>query len=133
MKLTHTPLFDGNISLCSSISQKIQIGGRMSVWPETVILLKANQNYTELYLNNGTMLLVATTLKVLEERFRATKRFFRPDRSHVINLNYMTDYEKNENKIIMYNQQEVLISRRRKDRFNMFLEENFNSYKRLLP
>lgn len=104
--------------------EKIPIGARMSVDPENVILLKASQNYTQLYLLNGRMLIVATTLKVLEQRFLMTNAFYRLDRSHMINLSYINVYEKTTGKIVMKNFDEFSISRRRKNGFYSFLNEH---------
>jgi DNA-binding LytR/AlgR family response regulator len=108
--------------------EKIAIGGRMSVDPENVLLLKADHNYTQLYLRNGRMLIVATTLKVLEQRFLLTNAFYRLDRSHMVNLTYVNIQEINAGKIIMENQQEVSISRRRKTAFYSFLNQHFNPF-----
>ncbi|GAB3507187.1 LytR/AlgR family response regulator transcription factor [Emticicia fontis] len=108
--------------------EKIHIGGRMSVDPENVLLLKADHNYTQLYLRNGRTLIVATTLKVLEQRFLLTNFFYRLDRSHMVNLSYVNTYEMNTGKIIMENKQEVLISRRRKTAFYSFLNQHFNPF-----
>ena len=105
--------------------ERIPIGGRMSIDPENVILLKADHNYTELYLKNGRMLIVATTLKVLEQRFLLTNAFYRLDRSHMVNLTCVTTYEKNTGKIIIDNRQEMSISRRRRVAFTSFLSKHF--------
>lgn len=112
--------------------QKIQIGGRMSIEPEKVVLLKANQNYTELYLYNGRMLMVATTLKKLEQRFLLTNTFYRLDRAHMVNLSYVNNYEARTGKVIMQNQQEVSISRRRRHGFYSFINKHFNPFNLLL-
>lgn len=108
--------------------EKIHIGARMSIDPESVLLLKADHNYTQLYLRNGRILVVATTLKELEKRFLLTNAFYRLDRSHMVNLTYMNTYEMNTGKVIMENQQEVLISRRRKTGFYSFLNQHFNPF-----
>ncbi|RYU97308.1 LytTR family DNA-binding domain-containing protein [Emticicia agri] len=108
--------------------EKIAIGARMSVDPENIVLLKANQNYTQLYLDNGRMLIVATTLKVLEQRFLTTNSFYRLDRAHMVNLSYMKNYEVNVGKVIMKNHQEISISRRRRNGFDSFLNEHYNPF-----
>ena len=107
--------------------EKIPVGARMSVNPENVVLLKAYHNYTQLFLKNGRTLIVATTLKVLEQRFLLTNAFYRIDRSHMVNLTCVNTYEKTTGKVIMDNQKEVLISRRRKTAFSSFLSKHFTS------
>lgn len=95
----------------------IHIGGRQQVCPDDVVLLEANTNYTVLYLQDGKKLLVATTLKKLEKRFDAYENFFRTHKSHIINMEYMCNYEAKSNQILMPNQKRIVLSRRRKNAF----------------
>ena len=97
----------------------IHVGGRKSVCPDDIMLLEANENYTLLYLQNGKKLLVATTLKKLEKRFDVCQNFFRPGKSHIVNLNYLSDYQANNNEILMQNQKIIFVSRRRKNTFQL--------------
>jgi two-component system LytT family response regulator len=106
-------------------TEKIHIGARMSIEPENILLLKADHNYTQLYLRSGRTLMVATTLKVLEQRFLSTNVFYRLDRSHMVNLTYVNTYEIGSGKVIMENLQEVCISRRRKTAFCNFLNQRY--------
>lgn len=93
----------------------IPIGGRTEVMPENIVLLEADVNYTRLYLINGEKLLVATTLKQLEERLYPYKNFFRTSKSFIINFDYILDY--NMFQVTMQNHRKASIARRRKTDF----------------
>ena len=73
----------------------IPIGGRLKVNPLQVIVLVADVNYSLAYMNDGQVLLVATTLKELENRFRSDA-FVRTHKSYLINLRYVADYDHEE-------------------------------------
>jgi DNA-binding LytR/AlgR family response regulator len=100
----------------------IHIGGRKSICPDEVMLLEANENYTVLYLENGKKILVATTLKTLEQRFIICQKFIRTHRSHIINIEFISDYQSDNNKIMMQNKKMILISRRRKNAFRLKID-----------
>jgi DNA-binding LytR/AlgR family response regulator len=105
-------------------TNKIHIGGRKTVCPDDIMLLEANENYTLLYLQNGKKLLVATTLKTLEQRFDVCQNFFRSGKSYIVNLNYLSDYQLDRNLIIMQNAKTILVSRRRKNAFQLKIASN---------
>ncbi len=105
-------------------TNSIHIGGRQHVCPDEIMLLEASANYTLLYLQNGKKLIVATTLKQLEKRFVVCQNFVRPHKSHMVNLDYLFDYNENSNKIIMQNDKVILISRRRKTAFQSKIDVN---------
>ncbi len=98
---------------------EIAIGGRKKVCPDDIILMKADVNYSVLYLTNGSKIIVATTLKTLEARFSQCM-FFRTDKSYLINLRYVLDeaeyypHDISLNNIQLQNDFTVKISRRKK-------------------
>ncbi len=100
-------------------TNQIHIGGRKNVIPENVILLEADENYTKLYLTDGVKIHVATTLKKLEARFAHDSNFFRSNKSYIINLNYLVDYQDDSFEIEMPNNKIILVSRRRKKSFGL--------------
>jgi DNA-binding LytR/AlgR family response regulator len=102
-------------------TNRIHIGGRLNICPDEIMLLEANLNYTVLYLLGGKKITVATTLKQLEKRFIACQNFFRPHKSHIVNLDYLSDYKASSNKIVMRNHKTVLISRRKKTAFRLLV------------
>lgn len=98
--------------------QNILIGARRTVNPKDVILLTADENYTQIYFSNGVKVTVATTLKILEKRF-SNSDFFRTHKSYLINLNYIksSDLITDKGFIQMANGYRVMISRRKKRAF----------------
>lgn len=91
-------------------TSKISIGGRLTVFPEDVIMLQANINYSTVYLADGQRLLVATTLKKLEERF-SSFTFIRMNKTYMINTNYVV--EEQENSLKLSNSLIINFSRRK--------------------
>ena len=105
-------------------TNSIHIGGRIKICPDEIMLLEGNANYTVLYLQNGKKLIVATTLKQLEKRFVVCQNFVRPHKSHIVNLDYLSDYQPDSNWFTMQNDKIILISRRRKIAFQSKIASN---------
>ncbi|MCU0325078.1 MAG: LytTR family transcriptional regulator [Spirosomaceae bacterium] len=79
-------------------SIQIAIGGRQKVCPDEVIMLQADVNYSIVYLIDGTKLVVATTLKKLEERF-SQFAFIRMNKTYMINSQYVIEEQKDSMKL----------------------------------
>jgi DNA-binding LytR/AlgR family response regulator len=92
----------------------IHIGGRTCVEQKEVIALVAAINYSLAYMHNGQVIVVATTLKKLENRFNSDT-FFRVHKSCMINLNYLSQFDFRN--IEMQNHLKSPISRRRREAF----------------
>jgi DNA-binding LytR/AlgR family response regulator len=90
----------------------VHLGGRMKIDPNTILLLKADLNYTHVYLEDGSTVLSSTTLGILAQRLKNFS-FFRPNRSVLINLDYMVEFEHSSAEIKMENNETFKISRRR--------------------
>jgi len=100
---------------------QVHVGGRKSVAVNSILMLKANINYTLIFLDDGSQILSSTTIGILEKRLK-DYQFFRPNRSTIINLEFMADFEKKSqvgsySRIVLKNNEEVLISRRRTMKF----------------
>lgn len=93
----------------------IFIGGRKSINPEEVIRLQADINYTRVFLADGKKILVATTLKEIENRFSALPKFVRINKSVIINIDCIKQI--NNEQIIFQNGEICTPSRRRKKAF----------------
>lgn len=93
----------------------IFIGGRQTINPTEVIRLQADINYTRVYLSNGKKILVATTLKEIENRFSECPKFFRISKSMIINIDCIKQISHEE--IIFQNGETCKPSRRRKKAF----------------
>jgi DNA-binding LytR/AlgR family response regulator len=91
---------------------QIHIGGRMTVNPEDLIILKGDINYTTVYFQNGKKkAMVATTLKRFEEKLFPYSNFFRITKSTIINTKCIKNIS--NNKILLNNGETVIPSRRR--------------------
>ena len=90
----------------------IRLGWHNTIDPDTILFMRADSNYTQVHLNNGTMILSSTTLGSLAKRLPAYQ-FFRPNRSMLVNLHYMVNFEKDTCSIKLTNNEIIKISRRR--------------------
>lgn len=94
----------------------LNLGGRLKISPKNIRLLRAEINYTKVHLADGSTLLSSITLGILEKRLQNFS-FFRPNRSVLINLDYMIDFEETSAQIKMRNNETFKISRRRTKHF----------------
>jgi DNA-binding LytR/AlgR family response regulator len=102
-------------------NELIHLGSRKNVSPECILMLKSDVNYTTIYLDDGSQILSSTTIGILEKRLEKFN-FFRPNRSFIINLQFVSDFEKKENagnflRIFLKNKEEVSLSRRKTSAF----------------
>ncbi|NDB35547.1 MAG: DNA-binding response regulator [Flavobacteriia bacterium] len=87
-----------------------------------IIRCEADKNYTFFYLNNGKKILVSRTLKDFEVLL-GNHGFFRVQQSHLINLEYIDRYDKQEGgSVIMKDGASVPLSTAKKDQFFQLLE-----------
>jgi two-component system LytT family response regulator len=82
-----------------------------------IIYCKADSNYTHIFLQNGQRLVVAKTLKNIEQVFD-NKRFFRSHNSYLINLDKIKRYVKGDGGyILMQDDSMVSISKSKREVF----------------
>jgi DNA-binding LytR/AlgR family response regulator len=93
----------------------IFVGGRKSINPDEVIRLQADVNYTQIFFSDGKKNCVATTLKEIENRFLPFPKFFRINKSLIINLDCIEQI--NDEQIILQTGETLTPSRRRKKAF----------------
>lgn len=94
------------------------VGKKFIVPHQDVILLKADVNYTEIFLDNGERIVVSKTLKEFEERFAEDTNFIRTHKSFVVNLAHVVSVQLNAGMTIkLSNDKIATLSRRRKDDF----------------
>jgi two-component system LytT family response regulator len=109
------------------MENQILIGSGRSSYPQEIILLQADVNYTNVLFSNGRKLTVATTLKILEKRLAECSTFFRTHKSYLINLNYIKNYHSigEETFVEMKNDYRAVVSRRRKTAFIKKVESGY--------
>jgi two-component system LytT family response regulator len=89
--------------------------GLKFIFATDIVRCMSTNNYTYIFLNNGEKILVSKTLKEMEHML-STPAFCRVHNSHLINLKYVSKLLKGDsNVIIMSDNAEVEVSRRKKD------------------
>ncbi len=90
----------------------IPIDRHLAVRSNQILMLKADINYTHILMNDGSYVTSSRTLGIFEQRL-SNQAFFRLNRSVIINLNYMIDFQREASIIRMGNDEAIAISRRR--------------------
>lgn len=90
----------------------VHIGGFRYVKAEDVIHLQADVNYTNIFLNSGEKVYVATTIKKVFDALMPFGNFIRIHRGSAINASYVTQIEGNT--ICLETGENILASRRQK-------------------
>lgn len=111
----------------------LSLKGRKSISYDDILMLRANSNYTQILMKDGTTYLSSTTLGILEKRLTGAN-FFRLNRSELINLKFLENFKINAEKIgvvrLKADTQELLVSRRRKPLLINLLIKNTNRIKK---
>ncbi len=110
-------------------NEKIVINAYLSICPKSIISLQADTNYTWLHLENGKKIIVASTLKKVQKAFSSYQNFFRLNRSNIINMDYIQNYDLYSLELSLKNEMTTLIARRRKAEFVALMQSkkmNFN-------
>lgn len=97
--------------------------GLLFIEIKDIILLEAEGSYTQVYLKNGSKILVSKKLKFFEDLLEKRPFIYRPHRSFLININYINKYLKGEGTIVMDNSFAVSISRDKKSEFESLLKD----------
>ena len=79
-----------------------------------ILYCKADDNYTEIYLNNNKKKLVSKTLKYFEEAL-SDSSFARVHKSYLVNVNEVTKYRKGKGgSVVLSNGKEIIVSASKK-------------------
>jgi len=99
--------------------------GYLIIRNEDIIHLEASDNYTMIYLNDGSRHLSSKNIKIYEENLDK-EVFFRTHKSHIINIeNHLKEFSRSEGNVaIMTNGKNVPISRRKMS----FFMERINTF-----
>lgn len=87
-----------------------------------ILFLEADGAYTTLHKTDRTKVVVSKKLKFFESALENSPSFFRPHRSHIINLMYLKKYNRGTNEILLENEVLVQLSRDRKSEFEQALK-----------
>jgi two-component system LytT family response regulator len=88
-----------------------------------IIRIEAERSYSNVYLIEGRKLLVSRSLSDLQDLLDNIK-FFRTHKSHLINLDHVKKFLRNDGGYVeMADGERVMISRRKKEEFLAFLNE----------
>ncbi len=107
------------LQFCSSnnyiIMKNLYLTKSSQVALKEILYLKSDENYTAIYTTNQERLMVARTLRVMQERIEDTQSFIRINNNHVVNISFMNGWRKDDKKlvIILEDGQEFVVSRRR--------------------
>lgn len=81
------------------VNEKIGVptsNGLKFIETDTIVYLKADNTYTEVYTTDGNLLIVSRTLKNFEETLMDHSNFFRCNKSYMVNIKYVTEYVKSD-------------------------------------
>ncbi|MCG8576665.1 MAG: LytTR family DNA-binding domain-containing protein [Flavobacteriales bacterium] len=82
-----------------------------------IIAVEAMGAYSKVYLKDAPSIILSRNLKHFEERLPETDVFFRTHRSWLINSGYIESYRPRFGKIVLKNQLEVKLSKKRQETF----------------
>jgi len=97
---------------------------------EEVVYLKSFENYTKFYLNNGKQIMASHTMKIYEQQLLDKGDFTRVHRGTLLNLKYLTRFEKNDegNWACLSTGERIFVSRRKLKKFEGCTPSNFSIY-----
>ena len=79
-----------------------------------IVYCKADDNYTEIYLNNDKRKIVSKTLKYFEEALSSAS-FARVHKSYLVNVNEVVKYQKGKGgSVVLSNGKEIMVSASKK-------------------
>ena len=100
--------------------------GIMFVSHDDIILFEADGVYTKVYLKNGKTELISKTLKYFTDQLKDKSIFYKPHRSYLINLKFMSQLVKKDGvHIVLENNKTIPVARDKKDEFIKLLKTAF--------
>ncbi|WP_165372135.1 LytR/AlgR family response regulator transcription factor [Emticicia agri] len=86
---------------------------------DEVVYLKSIENYTKFYLRNGRQFISSHTMKIYEQQLQNTGNFTRVHRGTLLNLKYLTKFEKDTegNWAYLSTGERIFVSRRKIKKF----------------
>jgi two-component system, LytTR family, response regulator len=115
-----------NLNVTKSEHTKValpSLTGYLFVKVKDIIRCESDNTYTTFFTVDKRKIIVSKTLKECEQMM-ADYRFYRVHNSHLINLDYITEYIKGEGGFVkMTDGSQIDVSRRRKEEFMQFLKK----------
>jgi two-component system LytT family response regulator len=100
--------------------------GILFVSHEDIILFEADGVYTKVYLKNGKVELISKTLKHFSDQLLEKSIFYKPHRSYLINLKYMSQFVKKDGyHIVLENNKTIPVARDKKEEFLNLVQRIF--------
>lgn len=87
-----------------------------------ILFAKSDNNYTSFLLTNNKSILVSKPLKSFEEKLK-NYQFFRVHQSFLINLNYISSFNKRSEEIVLKNSHYIPVSQSRKKSLLSYIDE----------
>ena len=106
-------------------TKTLRISTQEWVLLEEVTHLTANGNYTYIHLNDGRCYLLSKTMRYFERLLNAPQ-FFRPDKSCIVNLSFVTAIKHDSIEVTHCHQLPMSRRKRRRMRKLTFLEDGVN-------
>ena len=93
------------------------VDGLIMMRPEQIVRCESDSNYTHVFLDSKQKIVVAKTLKELEDVL-ATYQFYRIHHSHLVNLAHVNSYTRNDGGYVMMSDgTHITVARNRKNGF----------------
>ncbi len=130
LKLEHNSMTDRLNTLKENLKEQIirKIAlpisdGLLFVKVDDITHLDAEGAYTKVFTINNAPLLVSKNLKFFEDILKPHSQFFRPHRSHLININFLVKYSRHEDLLILENNFKITIAKNKKEEFESLIEK----------
>jgi two-component system LytT family response regulator len=106
-------------------TKKIPLSTNDGIWMvkvKDIIRMEGEGNYSKIFFTNGETLLISKTLKDYESALNDYK-FERIHKSHLVNLNHIVRYYKNEGSyVLMEDGTEIVVARNKREKLMVRLE-----------
>lgn len=97
----------------------------ISISLDNILYFKASEHFCLLYTYNNEEIKITKLLKQVENIIN-NKYFYRCHKSYLINLNYIDRINTKKDKIILYHEKEIPLSRYRKCEFRKYIKKTYN-------
>ena len=97
--------------------------GLLFINVDEIIHLDADGAYTKVWVKGGTHILISKNLKYFEGLLEKHAQFFRPHRSHIVNISYLKKYSRHDETLLLDNEHEITLSKNRKHDFEAFMKK----------